>query len=224
MSGFPIAGTVEPVRRSGRALLAALCLGGCAAEKVGAPVLDTAGVYEQLAAACNGRPIPPLAGPPSESGVAPSPASRGAGPQPRPVVAAALLSCAEAKDDAPRLVPTAAAASLARLTAQPALGEIAEGAPRPLMLRYPPVGDELRRADATTLATMVGHALARSDLRLRLTVGRGGLGNAFEQIIVAKNRARRIKEMLPPGLVTSVSFDPELPDDALRLEYVAADE
>jgi hypothetical protein len=56
--------------------------------------------------------------------------------------------------------------------------------------------------------------------KVRIFAGRGGNGNMFDQAVVAQKRANRVKELLPPGMVVSVEFDPQQIDDTVRIEFV----
>lgn len=55
--------------------------------------------------------------------------------------------------------------------------------------------------------------------RIRISAGRGGSGNLFEQAKFGEKRARGVKELLPPQVVEAIEFDPTLPEDTVRLEF-----
>ncbi len=56
--------------------------------------------------------------------------------------------------------------------------------------------------------------------KVRIFAGRGGKGNMFDQAVVAQKRANHVKQLLPPGMVVSVEFDPQQIDDTVRIEFV----
>jgi hypothetical protein len=56
--------------------------------------------------------------------------------------------------------------------------------------------------------------------KVRIFAGRGGGGNMFDQAVVAQRRANSVKELLPPGMVVSIEFDPLQVDDTVRIEFV----
>jgi hypothetical protein len=79
-----------------------------------------------------------------------------------------------------------------------------------------PVSPKDQRAIAAMLAAKKGG----SANKIRIFAGRGGNGNMFDQAVVAQKRANRVKELLPPGMVVSVEFDPQQIDDTVRIEFV----
>jgi hypothetical protein len=74
--------------------------------------------------------------------------------------------------------------------------------------------------DKSAIAALVAAKKAGSANKVRIFAGRGGAGNMFDQAVVAHNRANRVKELLPPGMVVSVEFDPQQIDDTVRIEFV----
>ncbi len=205
-------------RASWSMLVVAAMVGGCASLSGGPPPpVEPAGLLAQLAVAC--RPSKPTA---SGSALAKEPPGAVATSQDA-ATALAVAACAPA--DPPAGAAGAASSAVAAL-ATGSLGESLGRArgPAPVVLRYEPNRDGLRRGDATLLAAAIARGVEQGGLRLTIAVGRGGLGNAFEQVVRAQNRALRLKEMLPPGMVSSITFDPGLPDDTARLELVPVDE
>lgn len=57
------------------------------------------------------------------------------------------------------------------------------------------------------------------DVRLRISAARGGTGNQFDQATIADKRARIVNGILPIRMVESVEFDPNLPEDTVRIEF-----
>jgi hypothetical protein len=74
--------------------------------------------------------------------------------------------------------------------------------------------------DQRAIAAMVAAKKGGSANKIRIFAGRGGNGNMFDQAVVAQKRANRVKELLPPGMVVSVEFDPQQIDDTVRIEFV----
>lgn len=222
-------------------LAAALLLGGCASAPA-APPVELSAIYGQLADACrreNGpltvvqaersdiRQVPRLNDRVNGSIDGRQSARRPTVATPDSCIATGTLPKAvEAAGNAARF-PVDFASAPAILAAdvrdadvdgaEPRGGEL----PQPLKLRYAPSSIELRRNEALALAAKFSEAASRDDVRLTIAVGRGGIGNAFEQVMMAHNRVRLINEMLPPRLVASSTFDPELADDTLIITFVA---
>lgn len=215
---------------------AALLVGGCANVPTAPPTVDLASIYGQLADTCRTEPGSRAVVQGRDSDVSKFPNGRirdtaliVAGQPFRPALNAQSDACLVTGG-----LPTAAnsgaeeARGLAIMLAarkrseNDETGEHRDGElPRPLHLRYAPSSIELRRSDALALAAKFAEA-ASQDVRIAIAVGRGGIGNAFEQATIAHNRVRLINEMLPPALVTSIMFDPELADDTLILTFIAA--
>ena len=61
--------------------------------------------------------------------------------------------------------------------------------------------------------------MASGAMRIRLLAARGGMGNEFDQAIIAEKRARLVNEILPAKVVESVEFDPTLPEDTVLIEF-----
>ena len=216
---------------------AALLVGGCANVPTAPPTVDLSSIYGQLADTCQPEPGPRAAvaqGRNSDVRQFPHGQIRGtellvAGQPPRPapnaqsdpcLVTGGLPTAANSGADEARGLATMIAARKRPENDEPSEHRDGE-LPRPLHLRYAPSSIELRRSDALALAAKFAEA-ASQDVRIAVAVGRGGIGNAFEQATIAHNRVRLINEMLPPALVTSIMFDPELADDTLILTFIAA--
>lgn len=58
--------------------------------------------------------------------------------------------------------------------------------------------------------------------KIKLATARGGRGNGFDQAVIAQKRARLVNELLPSGMVVSQEFDPTLPEDTVRIEFISA--
>lgn len=65
----------------------------------------------------------------------------------------------------------------------------------------------------------VGARVLSGDVRVRIAAARGGSGNWFDQATIADKRARFVNGILPNTMVDSVEFDPNLPEDTVRLEF-----
>ncbi|MEZ5843422.1 MAG: hypothetical protein R3D27_06755 [Hyphomicrobiaceae bacterium] len=219
-------GRVVVASRADAPIAAAMCallVASCASRVPEPPSVDLATIYGQLAAACGSAPaanherIDPtrLTNSPPNSDVS----AKRRPPMRRPT-SSAVDACLEtatlsARDDPVNKVTP-------QWGAEPDASSNRTGPPRPLTMRFAPDGLDLRPADAMVLAKALTVALAQADVRAEVAVGRGGLGNGFQQAMIAHKRVHRINQMLPAGLVTSVTYDPELADDSLVVTFVPA--
>jgi hypothetical protein len=195
-------------------VLAHLALTGCAAspeKPVVTGAIDTARVIAQLEC-----PAPKLAQA-SAANVAPvaSPLDKAQG-TPCGGSAARLPHHSRPATDRAVAIATALSHAAAR---GPTLSRSSSS--KPMYFRYPEAATELSRSDAVAVEALV-RDLGRDD-RVSISFGRGGSGNAFEQLVIGYNRAERINQLLPADQVVSVEFDPMLPDDTSRLEVVPAE-
>jgi hypothetical protein len=78
------------------------------------------------------------------------------------------------------------------------------------------LGDKDRQAAREAIAIR----LAGGGKSARIYAARGGSGNWFDQAVIAQKRARVVKELLPNRMVSSLEFDPSLPEDMVRVEFV----
>jgi hypothetical protein len=88
---------------------------------------------------------------------------------------------------------------------------------------YAPESLVLRPADEAALKTALGKIGDTDRVHAKIIAARGGAGNAFDQLMVARSRAQRINEMLPKHVVASIEFNPEMPDNTLRVEFAGGD-
>jgi len=104
----------------------------------------------------------------------------------------------------------------------------AAGTPKPtagsagreeLYIDFQPGSVTLSDREKFAIKDAVGARLLSGDVRLRISAARGGTGNLYEQATIADKRARVVNGILPNKLVDSVEFDPDLPEDTVRLEF-----
>lgn len=100
------------------------------------------------------------------------------------------------------------------------LAQSAGRLPPPLKLRFAPDGTKLRASDFAALSLAIARIADRDDVRINTSIGRAGAGNAFDQVVAARNRLRGVHELLPPHLLGMEQFDPSLPDDTVVFEFI----
>lgn len=89
--------------------------------------------------------------------------------------------------------------------------------PRAMSIRFMPSSIALPESDRETLASFLAKNAAPRR-QVRVTISRGGAGNAFDQLMVANNRITEINRLLVASVVATAAFDPSLPDDVARIE------
>lgn len=55
---------------------------------------------------------------------------------------------------------------------------------------------------------------------IRIYAGAGSTGNPFDQMVVAQNRARHVRTLLPTDMLLLVEYDPSQDEDTVRIEFV----
>lgn len=114
------------------------------------------------------------------------------------------------------------------LPAQPALVSVPIGGAAPpsmsnteeLFIDFEPAMVTLSEKEQNAIREAAAVRLAGGDKVARICAARGGSGNWFDQAVVAQKRARVVNELLPPRMVASLEFDPALPEDTVRIEFV----
>jgi hypothetical protein len=146
---------------------------------------------------------------------------------------AAMLEQAKAAPDAPKPTQMSKAESeclAARVKAQlmatsnqqapvTAPGSVVPSKGTDLTIDFDSETAPISPKDKRAIAEMVSKKAAASS-KVLIFAGRGGKGNMFDQAVVAQKRANHVKQLLPPGMVVSVEFDPQQIDDTVRIEFV----
>ncbi|MEQ1698247.1 MAG: hypothetical protein ABL901_20650 [Hyphomicrobiaceae bacterium] len=88
-----------------------------------------------------------------------------------------------------------------------------------LYIDFLPGSVTLSDREKASIKEAVAVRLLSGEVRLRISAARGGTGNQFDQAIIADKRARIVNGILPIRMVESVEFDPNLPEETVRIEF-----
>lgn len=89
-----------------------------------------------------------------------------------------------------------------------------------LYIDFEPTAVTLTDKDRQAAREAIAIRLAGGGKTARIYAARGGSGNWFDQAVIAQKRARVVKELLPNRMLSSLEFDPSLPEDMVRVEFV----
>lgn len=134
---------------------------------------------------------------------------------------AQLPPCPPAQSPAAGIETGSLGASPARGAAMPN-GSPAAGQPSSdaeLFIDFEPDSVTLPERNQRAIREAVAARMLGGARRLRIVAARGGSGNMFDQAVIAQKRARAVKDMLPVRMVSSVEFDPTIPEDTVKIEF-----
>ncbi len=89
-----------------------------------------------------------------------------------------------------------------------------------LFVDFEPSSLSLPARERQALKEAVAVRLVGGGKAVRIFAARGGQGNWFDQAVVAQQRARAVNALLPPRMEVSMEFDPSLPEDTVRIEFI----
>lgn len=205
------------------ALLAALAISACSLDKESAGLTPAQVLTQVPTEKCPEAPAAQPAAQPAatQPGVAEMLAKA------RGTPAGADRAAAQRRPDCPPAGRKAAGIETGALPAQavpqPAAAAAVPAAPsdvEELYIDFEPTAVTLADKDRQAAREAIAIRLAGGGKSARIYAARGGNGNWFDQAVIAQKRARVVKELLPNRMVSSLEFDPSLPEDMVRVEFV----